>query len=204
VRAGWRAWWLSAAVGGGVLGTAMPPAYLFAGVLQGWVSEPILSLAETATAISTRQDYSVRAPQFGRDELGTLTDAFNQMLARIEEQARAVKGYATELEQRVAERTHELEHRNEALRRNAAELQAANSELDAFSYSVSHDLRAPLRSIDGFSQVLLEDYAAQLDAAGPDSLQPGRSARQRMGSPIDDLLQPARVTPAQVRSELVD
>jgi signal transduction histidine kinase len=199
-----RALWLSAAIGAGVMGIALLAAYLLAGVLQGWVSEPILSLAETATAISTRQDYSVRAPKFGHDELGALTDAFNQMLVRIEEQARAVRGYATELELRVAERTHELQERNEELRRNAAELEAANSELDAFAYSVSHDLRAPLRSIDGFSHVLLEDYAAQLDAAGRDSLQRVRAASQRMGTLIDDLLKLARVTRAEVRSEVVD
>jgi signal transduction histidine kinase len=199
-----RALWLSAAIGAAAMGIALLAAYLLAGVLQGWVSEPILSLAETATAVSTRQDYSVRAPKFGKDELGVLTDAFNQMLARIEEQARAVRGYATELEQRVADRTRELQERNDELRRNAAELEAANSELDAFSYSVSHDLRAPLRSIDGFSQVLLEDYAARLDEAGRDSLQRVRAASQRMGTLIDDLLKLARVTRAEVRSEVVD
>src|SRR5260370_376520 len=157
-----------------------------------------------ATAASTRQEYSVRAPKFGKDELGALTDAFNQMLGRIEEQARAVRGYATELELRVAERTHELQERNEELRRNAAELQAANSELDAFSSSVSHDLRAPLRRIDGFSPVLLERHAAQLDEAGRDSLQRVRAASQRMGRLIDDLLKLARVTRAEGRSEVVD
>lgn len=98
----------------------------------------------------------------------------------------------------------ELEHRNEALRRNAAELLAANTELDAFAYSVSHDLRAPLRSIDGFSQVLLEDYAAQLGDAGRDSLQRVRAASQRMATLIDDLLKLARVTRAEMRTERVD
>jgi len=126
-------------------------------------------LAETATVVSSRQDYSVRAPKLGEDELGTLTDAFNQMLERIEDQDRELRRHATDLEQRVEARTHELSERNETLRRNAAELLAANQELDAFAYSVSHDLRAPLRSIDGFSQILLEDYGAQLDEAGQDS-----------------------------------
>src|SRR5260370_21525687 len=199
-----RALWLSAAIGAGAMGIALLAAYLMAGVLQGWVSEPILSLAQPATAVYTRQDYAVRAPRFGKDELGALTDAFNQMLGRIEEQARAVRGYATELELRVAERTHELQERNEELRRNAAELQAANGGVDAFSYSGSHDLRAPLRSIDGFSQVLLEDYAAQLDEPGRDALQRVRAASQRMGRLIDDLLKLARVTRAEVRSEVVD
>src|SRR3989449_5723359 len=187
-----------------VLAIAMLAAYALAAALQGRISAPILALAETATAVSTRQDYSVRAPKLGEDELGTLTDAFNQMLVRIEDQDRELRRYATELEQRVAERTQELQQRHEAGRRNAAELLAANQELDAFSYSVSHDLRAPLRSIDGFSHVLLEDYAAQLDEAGRDSLQRVRAASQRMATLIDDLLKLARVTRAEMRTEVVD
>jgi light-regulated signal transduction histidine kinase (bacteriophytochrome)/HAMP domain-containing protein len=179
--------------------------------LQGTISQPILALAETAQVVSTRQDYSVRAPKLGEDELGALTDAFNQMLGRIEDQNRALRAsqdelqrYANELEQRVEARTHELQERHEALRRNAAELLAANSELDAFAYSVSHDLRAPLRSIDGFSQVLLEDYATKLDESGQDSLRRVRAASQRMGILIDDLLKLARVTRAEMRTEPVD
>jgi signal transduction histidine kinase len=187
-----------------VLAIAMLAAYVLAAALQGRISAPILALAETATAASTRQDYSLRAPKFGEDELGTLTDAFNQMLGRIEEQKQELQQHATRLEQRVAERTQELEHRNEALRRNAAELLAANTELDAFAYSVSHDLRAPLRSIDGFSQVLLEDFATQLGDAGRDSLQRVRAASQRMATLIDDLLKLARVTRAEMRTERVD
>jgi signal transduction histidine kinase len=187
-----------------VMGVALLAAYVLATLLQGRITEPILALAETAAAVSERRDYSVRAPKLGGDELGMLTDAFNQMLARIEEQERKLREYATELEQRVAERTQELEQRNEALRHNATQLLAANSELDAFAYSVSHDLRAPLRSIDGFSQVLLEDYGAKLDDAGRDSLHRVRTASQRMATLIDDLLKLARVTRAEMRTEPVD
>ncbi|PYO87503.1 MAG: histidine kinase [Gemmatimonadetes bacterium] len=180
-----------------VLAIALLAAYALATALQGRISAPILALAETATAASTRQDYSLRAPKFGEDELGTLTDAFNQMLGRIEEQKKELQQHATRLEQRVAERTRELEKR-------AAELLAANNELDAFAYSVSHDLRAPLRSIDGFSQVLLEDYATQLGDGGRDSLHRVRAASQRMATLIDDLLKLARVTRAEMRTERVD
>jgi len=195
---------LSAAIGAGVMAISLLTAYFLAALLQGRISQPILALAEAAAAVSTRQDYSVRAPKLGEDELGTLTDAFNQMLGRIEDQNRELRRYATELEQRVTDRTHELEERNEALRRNAAELLAANTELDAFAYSVSHDLRAPLRSIDGFSQVLLEDYSVQLDEAGRDSLQRVRAASQRMATLIDDLLKLARFTRSEMRTEAVD
>ncbi len=202
---------LSAAIAAGVMGVSLLAAYLLAAALQGRISQPILALAQSAQAVSTRQDYSVRAQKTGNDELGTLTDAFNQMVERIGEQDRALRTskdelqhYATELEQRVEERTHELKERHEALRRNAAELLATNQELDAFAYSVSHDLRAPLRSIDGFSQILLEDYGPKLDEAGRDSLQRVRAATQRMGALIDDLLKLARVTRAEMRTEPVD
>lgn len=84
------------------------------------------------------------------------------------------------------------------------ELEQKNKELEAFSYSVSHDLRAPLRSIDGFSQALLEDHAASLDREGLDYLRRVRAAAQRMGDLIDDLLQLSRVGRAPLRRERVD
>ena len=92
----------------------------------------------------------------------------------------------------------------EALKSYATQLEAANAELDAFAYSVSHDLRAPLRSIDGFSQALLEDYADRVDAAGRDYLQRVRAAAQRMGVLIDDLLELSRVTRSEIHREPVD
>jgi signal transduction histidine kinase len=194
-----------------VLFVSLLAAYFLSRTLQAQVSAPILALAETATAVSARGDYSVRAPPLGADELGALTDAFNQMLGRIGDQERALRTskeelehYAADLEQRVAERTRELEERNEMARRRAAELAAANAELDAFAYSVSHDLRAPLRSIDGFSQVLLEDCADQLNAEGRDSLRRVRAASQRMGILIDDLLKLSRVTRAEMHAEVVN
>jgi PAS domain S-box-containing protein len=94
------------------------------------------------------------------------------------------------LEQRVIERT--------------AQLEAANKELESFSYSVSHDLRAPLRAIDGFSQALLEDYADRLDEEGKKYLQHVRNASQEMARLIDDLLHLARVTRSEMRYEPVN
>jgi len=84
-----------------------------------------------------------------------------------------------ELEQRVTQRT--------------AELEAANKELESFSYSVSHDLRAPLRAVDGFSQAVLEDYGPQLPEEGRRCLQTIREGAQRMGTLIDDLLTLSRL-----------
>jgi PAS domain S-box-containing protein len=86
--------------------------------------------------------------------------------------------------------------------RDAAE--AANAELEAFSYSVSHDLRTPLRSIDGFSQALLEDYGDGLDDTAKSYLSRVRKATQQMGRLIDDLLKLSRVTRSEFRHESVD
>jgi light-regulated signal transduction histidine kinase (bacteriophytochrome) len=98
--------------------------------------------------------------------------------------------------------TIEEEHRRlvEALRA----LEATNAELEAFSYSVAHDLRAPLRGIQGFSQALLEDYTAQLDARGQDYLQRVASAALRMSHLIDDLLTLSRISRAPLSRERVD
>jgi len=98
----------------------------------------------------------------------------------------------------------QLERQRSELTRSNTELIAANKELEAFSYSVSHDLRAPLRSIDGFSLALLEDYEEKLDAEGKDNLHRVRAATQRMGVLIDDLLDLSRVTRAGMKMQKVD
>src|SRR5262249_19455851 len=79
-----------------------------------------------------------------------------------------------------------------------------NQELESFAYSVSHDLRAPLRSIDGFSKALLEDYGHVLDDGGRDYLDRVRAASQRMGDLIDDLLNLSRVSRGELRPASVD
>ncbi len=99
---------------------------------------------------------------------------------------------------------YEVRALNESARRHALQLEAANRELEAFSYSVSHDLRAPLRSIDGFSSALLEDYADKLDDEGISHLNRIRAATQRMSQLIDDLLELARVSRSEMRTEAVD
>jgi PAS domain S-box-containing protein len=98
----------------------------------------------------------------------------------------------------------EIGRLNEQLRERTAELEAINAELEAFSYSVSHDLRAPLRSIAGFSRALEEDYGKKLQADGIDYLDRIRRASARMGQLIDDLLNLSRVTRAELHFEPVD
>ncbi len=104
-------------------------------------------------------------------------------------------------EEQIRERTLELEARVAA---RTEMLRLANQELEAFTYSVSHDLRAPLRAIDGFSAALLEDHGAQLDPAGREHLARVRRAAQRMAELIDDLLQLSRVSLSPLQTAACD
>ncbi len=96
------------------------------------------------------------------------------------------------------------EHLEELVTQRTTELTNINRELESFSYSVSHDLRAPLRHIDGFSQALQEDYAKQLDEEGQQQLQRIRSSAQRMGQLIDDLLILSRASRGKIEREPLD
>jgi light-regulated signal transduction histidine kinase (bacteriophytochrome) len=108
----------------------------------------------------------------------------------------AIKNMNAELEKRVAERTAQLEGQAEQLR-------AANAELEAFSYSVSHDLRAPLRAVDGFARMLELDHAGSLDASGRHYLARVRAGAQTMGQLIDGLLTFSRLQRQAMTRETV-
>ncbi len=97
-----------------------------------------------------------------------------------------------------------IQQLNNSLRARSIEMETINHELEAFSYSVSHDLRAPLRAIDGFSHMLINNYAEKLDDKGRDRLSRIRVGAQRMASLIDDLLKLSRVSRRDISCELVD
>jgi len=174
-----------------IIASSILVAYFLSRTLQRQISQPILALAETARIISHRHDFSVRATQKnGDDELGLLTDAFNQMLSQIQTQDLAIKKLNAGLEQRVIQRTEELE--------------VANKELEAFSYSVSHDLRAPLRAMNGFAGMVLEDYGLHLPEDGKRYLERIRDGGKRMGELIDALLAFSRLGRQAVNRQTVD
>ncbi len=148
--------------------------------MRSAITVPMIAHGEALgvlTFISTKQDFA-----YGQDDLLMAQDLAasaalaveNARLYREAQQANEL------LEQRVAERT--------------GQLRAANNELETFAYSVSHDLRAPLRGIDGFSQALLEEYTGRLDETGQHYIGRIRAGVQRMSDLIDDLLQLSRLT----------
>jgi PAS domain S-box-containing protein len=121
-------------------------------------------------------------------------------ITAIHDEAMGLVGF-TKVARDITEERRAESARSEAeqeLRQRTAELSTANEELEAFAYSVSHDLRAPLRGIDGFSQAVLEEYSESLDKTGQSYLIRLRSASQRMGILIDDMLSLSRVSRAEL------
>lgn len=172
-------------------------ALLLSSLLQQAISGPILHLADTARAVSEQRDYSLRAVKQSQDELGRLVDAFNDMLGQIQARDSDLQRAKEQLEERVRERTRELEKSNE-------DLHQSNKELDDFAYIASHDLKEPLRGIHNFSTFLLEDYAGKLDEDGRSKLETLIRLTRRMETLIDSLLHFSRLGRVDLAIDQVD
>src|SRR5579864_4083662 len=180
-----------AAIAFGVLLLSLVTASFVSSLFRKSVVTPIVTLADVARQVSQEKNYSVRAlPSGEHDEVALLVQAFNEMLAQIQQRDDELQRGHAELERRVAERTREL--------------LVANRELEAFSYSVSHDLRGPVDALNGFSYVLSKEYSRQLDDKGNELIDRIRGSGRRMMQLIDDLLNLSRVTSGAMRSEPVD
>ncbi len=174
-----------AAITAAVLAACLGAAVLISAGVHRSVSVPVIRLAETARLVSRDKNYSLRAAATGsRDELDFLIQSFNGMLEEIQQRDASLQKAHDELERRVEERT--------------GLLHAANKELEAFSYSVSHDLRAPLRHISGFSKILAEENRDQLNADGRHYLARIEEGARNMGRLVDDLLSMGRISRQEV------
>lgn len=163
--------------------------------LRNMVIRPIAAVTEVARQVMTHRDYSQRVAKTTEDEIGYLVEAFNEMLAEVGRRIEANQAAQRELEREIAERLRaedELRRLNLELEQRVsdrtAQLASVNKELEAFSYSVSHDLRAPLRAIAGFANLLIEDHGEDLNREARRKLEVIVGESHRMGSLIDDLL----------------
>lgn len=147
--------------------------------VQRTISRPIINLAGLMQKVKDTGDYKSRSPVKGNDEINTLSLMFNDMLGQIERREMGIK-----------ERT--------------AELEMVNKELESFSYTVSHDLRAPVRAINGFIKVVEKKYKDQLGEEGKGLLKIVSDEALRMGQLIDDLLAFSRMRRKEIEKTNVD
>jgi signal transduction histidine kinase len=185
-------------------------------ILEDAVAERVHLEATQRSMLNILEDFAGEKKQLEavqRSMVNILED-FSEEKGRLEQVQRAVLNVLDDFEaeknkvglvnQRLEKEITERRRVEIQIKAINTELLAANQELEAFSYSVSHDLRAPLRGIDGFSLALLEDYTDELDEQGRDYLHRVRAATQRMGTLIDDLLNLSRVTRSEMRAERAD
>ncbi len=149
---------------------------------------PLTDLTRVITATSlgaARNDQLDEKLMQRDDEVGTLSREFQRMINRVRKSYEALQEEEARLRERVEKRTFDLKQ--------------ANKELEAFSYSVSHDLRAPLRAIDGFSRALLEDYGTSLDEDAQEYIERIRNGAQRMSLLVESLLKLSKIKHSELR-----
>ena len=163
------------------------------------IGRPLASITQAARNIR-EGDMQQRVPSWDTDEFGVLAETLNAMLDRLEGVNRSLAGKLVELEQEIGKR----QQVEVSLEERTTELEEMNQELEAFSYTVAHDLRSPLRAITGFSQILQEDLKESVDAEQQNALDRISAAGLRMAKQIDHILKLSRISRNQLKLEDVD
>jgi signal transduction histidine kinase len=178
-------------ISAGILVLCFLVAIFVTSTIRHLVSRPLTALAETARIVSRDRDYSVRAETpAGSDELALLVQSFNNMLGQIQDRDHALEESRRGLEQKVQERTTELVE--------------ANRELEAFSYSVAHDLRGPLQHITNIGFLLQNSSEIPAGSQDADLVEKLIEGTRRMSALIDDLLNLSKATSLPLHYHAID
>ncbi|MES2703300.1 MAG: ATP-binding protein [Bacteroidota bacterium] len=166
-------------IAGMVLVAGFITALIISYFLQQMISSRLLALVAKTREVTATGNYSLRVESDDNDEIGILSKEFNGLLGQIDKMETSLREANSDLERRVQIRT--------------AELESANKELESFSYTVSHDLKAPLRAINGFTDILVKKYADQIDDKGKEIAGIIVANARKMGQLIQDLLEFSRI-----------
>ena len=199
----------------GILLAVMVASLFITGLLSLWLqrafTHPILAVSAAARRVVTARDFSLRVPKTTKDEVGLLVQSFNEMLTELGQREEELAVSQRHLIQEIEERKRvdeDLRNLNAQLEQHVAQrtaqLEVANKELESFSYSVSHDLRTPLRGVVGFADALLEDHANELSEEAKRKLRIVHGEGLRMGRLIDDLLAFSRLGRKALQTTQVD
>jgi signal transduction histidine kinase/CheY-like chemotaxis protein len=190
-----------AGIAGLVLAASVGFVVLLSSRLQRVISSPVLHLAETAQRVSQHSDYSTRATRQGNDELGLLTDAFNQMLGQIQSRDQQLEQHRQLLEEKVEVRTKELRRANSELMHSMQEAQVAARAKGEFLANMSHEIRTPMNAIVGMTDLLLD---TELSADQHELAETVRVSSAGLLSLINDVLDVSKIEAGRLAIEPVD
>jgi signal transduction histidine kinase/DNA-binding response OmpR family regulator len=184
-----------------IIAAASMLAVLLSGRLQRIISTPVLHLTETAERVARENDYSIRARQAGRDEIGRLIEHFNDMLSAVQRRDLELEQHRDHLEAEVAERTGELTRSNEDLVRQKERAEAAVQARGQFLASMSHEIRTPMNGIIGMTELALE--TTQLTAEQQEYLGLVKSSADSLLGIINDILDFSKIEAGRVELESI-